>query len=740
MLRLPLLIALARLLTAAAITVPLAVAAQGMPGAGSAGPVVTTDQVRAELVAHAPQGIGEGQPLSLGLFITHQPHWHTYWKNPGDSGLPTRLTWTLPPGFVAGDIQWPTPKQLPVGPLLNYGFEGELLLPVQVAVPPGFKGDTLEVKLEAMWLVCKDVCIPESGEFQLRVPVRAATAMHGARFEATLAAQPRPADGAVTTAKVGGDALVIEANGLPASLRGKEVAFFAEQAGVIEHAAKPQQRWDGDKLVMRVPLSAQRSESPAAMQAVLTVPGLAAGVQIAFDVAGGWPAAAVATAAAETGAATPGGTASPATAPPPPAGQAATPAALAESLGTALVFAFLGGMLLNLMPCVFPILSLKVLGFAQHGADRRTLVSGGLAYTAGVVVSFVALAALLLALRAGGEQLGWGFQLQSAPFVAALALLFTLIGLNLSGVFEFGGVLPGNLAAMRARHPLVDHGLTGVLAVAVASPCTAPFMGVALGVALTQPAPLALAIFAALGLGMAAPYLAASLWPGAARLLPRPGVWMVRFKALMAFPMFATVVWLIWVLGQQVGIDGAAAMLGVLVAVAFAAWALGTPGFGRIARTAFGALSLAVLGASVAWAWPSLREPVAAAASGQRLTGQAAPGTAWQAWSREAVNSALAEGRPVFVDFTAAWCVTCQFNKRTTLADASVIADLQAKRVVMLRADWTRRDEAITAELARLGRNGVPVYALYTPGGNGEPQLLSEILSVAEVRTAMARW
>jgi thiol:disulfide interchange protein len=746
MLRSPLPIALPRLLATAAFVAPLALAAQGMPGGstGKAGPVVTTDQVRAELVAHAPQGIGEGQPLSLGLFITHQPHWHTYWKNPGDSGLPTRLTWTLPPGFVAGDIQWPTPKQLPVGPLLNYGFEGELLLPVQVAVPPGFKADAVDVKLEAMWLVCKDVCIPESGEFQLRVPVRAATALHGARFDTTLAAQPRPAEGAVTTAKVEGDALVIEAKGLPASLRGKEVAFFAEQPGVIEHAAKPQQRWSGDALSLRVPLSAQRSESPSAMQAVLTVPGQAAGVQIAFDVAGGWPTtgavAGTATATAETGAAPAAAAANPA--PAPPAANAAAPAASAESLGTALVFAFLGGMLLNLMPCVFPILSLKVLGFAQHGADRRALVSGGLAYTAGVVISFVALAALLLALRAGGEQLGWGFQLQSAPFVAALALLFTLIGLNLSGVFEFGGVLPGNLAAMRARHPLVDHGLTGVLAVAVASPCTAPFMGVALGVALTQPAPLALAIFAALGLGMAAPYLAASLWPGAARLLPRPGVWMARFKALMAFPMFATVVWLIWVLGQQVGIDGAAAMLGVLVAVAFAAWALGSPGFGRIARTAFGALALVVLGASVAWAWPALHQPAVSAAgsSAQQPTGHGASGTDWQPWSHEAVNSALAEGRPVFVDFTAAWCVTCQFNKRTTLADASVIADLQAKRVVLLRADWTRRDEAISAELARLGRNGVPVYALYTPGGNSEPQLLSEILSVAEVRTAMARW
>ena len=347
------------------------------------------------------------------------------------------------------------------------------------------------------------------------------------------------------------------------------------------------------------------------------------------------------------------------------------------------------------------------------------------------VASFVALAALLLVLRAGGEQLGWGFQLQSPAVVASLAALFTLIGLNLAGVFEFGSVLPSSWAAARARHPLVDSALTGVLAVAVASPCTAPFMGASLGLAATLPAVQALSIFAALGLGMALPYLAASAWPAVARALPRPGVWMAHFRTLMAFPMFATVVWLVWVLGQQVGIDGAAALLATLVALAFAAWALGSPDLGPRARAGFGALSVLLLpGAALLWALPTLRHDALAAAPA------ASAGERWQAWSPARVAEANAQGQPVFVDFTAAWCVTCQYNKRTVLADAQVLADFDARRVVMLRADWTRRDAAITAELARLGRNGVPVYALYAPGAAG-PRLLSEILTAREVRDAL---
>jgi thiol:disulfide interchange protein DsbD len=320
--------------------------------------------------------------------------------------------------------------------------------------------------------------------------------------------------------------------------------------------------------------------------------------------------------------------------------------------------------------------------------------------------------------------------------VAALAALFTLIGLNLAGVFEFGSVLPSSLAAARARNPLVDSALTGVLAVAVASPCTAPFMGASLGMAVTLPAPQALLVFATLGLGMALPYLAVSAWPALARALPRPGVWMAHFKTVMAFPMFATVVWLVWVLGQQAGIDGVAALLGLLLALAFAAWALGSPTLGPKARGGFGTAAVLLLAAALFWGTPTLRtEAIAASAPGS--TASAAAHGDWQPWSTERVAQAQAEGRPVFVDFTAAWCVTCQFNKRSTLADADVVADFAARNVLLLRADWTRRDPLITAELARFGRNGVPVYLVYTPGST-QPRMLSEILTVNEVRGALA--
>ena len=686
-----------------------------------------TDQVRATLVAHAPEGVAAGKPLWLGLRIEHQPHWHTYWKNPGDSGLPTTLTWSLPASFAAGDIAWPTPKPLPVGPLMNFGYEGTLLLPVQVSVPAGFQGSSLPVRLEAQWLVCKDVCIPESGEFALDLPARAAIVEHAALFDAARAATPRTSPQVQAQAKVQGQALQVTVQGLPAEWQGQALKFFPETAGVIDNAARPTASWQGGAWVALVPLSAQRSESPALMPAVLTREGATAGVQLAVQVNGAWPAAGVGAPAPAHG---PGGTVL--------AGGGEGP----TSLAWALLLALAGGALLNLMPCVFPVLSLKVFGFASHAQDRRALLAGGLAYTAGVVASFLALAGVLLALRAGGEQLGWGFQLQSPGFVAALAALFTLIGLNLAGVFEFGNLLPGSWAAARARHPVVDSALTGVLAVAVASPCTAPFMGASLGLAVSLPTAQALAIFAALGLGMALPYLAASAWPGLARALPRPGPWMATFKTLMAFPMFATVVWLVWVLGQQVGVDAVAGLLGVLLAVAFAAWAWGLPARRPITRALWLGTSGLLLLVTLAWAWPALQvgtAPVAAGATPSQGMGTSGviEADGWQPWSAERVQAALASGRPVFVDFTAAWCVTCQFNKRTTLADAEVMADFKAKRVLLLRADWTRRDPAITQALAQLGRNGVPVYLLQAPGG-AAPRVLSEVLSVREVREALA--
>ena len=703
----------------AMVAAAAAMAASGPLAAAATGPVVTTPQVRAELVAHAPEGVLPGKPLWLGLKIEHQRDWHTYWKNPGDSGLPTKLDFTLPKGLQTGPVQWPTPARLPTGPLMNYGYADTLLLPVAVTVPQDFKADALEVKLQAEWLVCKDVCIPESGEFSLHLPAQAATAAHGALFASAQAAVPQAAQGAQATAAVQEGALVVQVTGLPATWQGQTLQFFPETTGVIHNAAVPQASWQGNTWSARVPLDPQRTDSPTAMPVVLTTQGQVAGLVVQLAVTTPWPALAA-----------PGAAGIEATAQLPASLPEANPApANPLSLGLALLAALAGGALLNLMPCVFPVLSLKVLGFSHHAHDRRALLLGGLAYTAGVVLSFVALAALLLGLRAGGEQLGWGFQLQSPAVVAVLAGLFTLIGLNLAGVFELGSVLPSSVAAARVRHPMVDALLTGVLAVAVASPCTAPFMGASLGLAVTLPPVQALSVFAALGLGMALPYLAASSWPALARLLPRPGVWMAHFKTVMAFPMFATVVWLVWVLGQQTGIDGAAALLALLVALAFAAWALGSPTLGPRARGGFGAAALVLMAVALMWAVPTLRHEAVAQVPGAEAS--------WQPWSGERVAQARAEGRPVFVDFTAAWCVTCQFNKRSTLASAEVMADFKARNVLLLRADWTKRDAAISAELARMGRSGVPVYALYAPAGAG-PTLLSEILSPAEVHSALA--
>jgi thiol:disulfide interchange protein len=365
-------------------------------------------------------------------------------------------------------------------------------------------------------------------------------------------------------------------------------------------------------------------------------------------------------------------------------------------------------------------------GFTKHADDRRGHRVSGAAYTAGVIVSFAALGALMLALRAAGEQLGWGFQLQSPAVVATLAALFTLVALNFSGLFEFRSLLPSSVATLEARHPVANSFLTGVLAVAVASPCTAPFMGASLGFAIALPAGEAMGIFLALGVGMALPYLLASWVPAVARWLPRPGAWMETFRRFMAFPMFATVAWLVWVLGQQTGVDGAGALLGLLVALSMVVWALTLQGRARVVLSGLALAGLAFVG------WTTggvITRAAAAPAVAESKAG-------WQAWTPGLPEQLVAQGRPVFVDFTAAWCVTCQVNERTTLSRSEVRADFSARNVALLRADWTRRDPAITKALAQLGRNGVPVYVVYRPGR--PPVVLSEVLTVDEVRAALA--
>ena len=688
--------------------------------------VVSTERVRAELLAHAPEGVQPGKTVWVGLQLAHQPEWHTYWKNSGDSGLPTELSWTLPAGIVAGDIAWPVPKKIPIGSLANYGYEGTVLLPVPLTVTPDFRpplvGD-VDIRLKANWLVCKKECIPEQGEFSLKLPVRSTTALHGQAFEAAFAAQPKPV--AVvrgirddSTARIAGDALEITVHHLPVALRGQELAFFPETGEVIDNGAAWSQAWKGAAWTARIPLSPQRSASPSVMPVVLGYGG--DGWRTELQVVGSWPqAAAPATVSPALEQALRENAA---------AAGAGTSAAGGGSIGfaAALLGALLGGLILNLMPCVFPVLAIKVVGFTRHADDRRGHRIGGLAYTAGVVSSFALLGGLMLALRAAGEQLGWGFQLQSPLVVAGLAALFTLIGLNLAGLFEFRSMLPSSVASLQARHPVADAFLTGVLAVAIASPCTAPFMGASLGLAISLPPTQALAIFMVLGLGMALPYLAASWVPAVARWLPRPGPWMDTFRRLMAFPMFATVAWLVWVLGQQSGIDGAGALLALLVALSMVVWALTLRGRTRIALGAVAVASFAAL----AWAaGGAISRPATAPAV-------ASADALWQPWAPGRVDQLLAAGQPVFVDFTAAWCVTCQYNKKTTLANREVLDAFRAGNYALLRADWTRRDPDITAALAGLGRNGVPVYVIYRQGR--APVVLSEVLGVQEVRTALS--
>ncbi|AOY93100.1 protein-disulfide reductase [Cupriavidus sp. USMAA2-4] len=681
---------------------------------GSKG-VVVTERTRAELLAHTPEGVEPGKPVWVGLQLAHQPEWHSYWKNSGDSGLPTKLEWQLPTGVQAGEIAWPMPRKYSLGTLINYGYENTVLLPVPLTITPDFKpsllGDTLEIKLKAQWLICRELCVPEEGEFSIAIPTQSAMASNGPVFQASFDAQPKPLAGQAT-ATIDENALRLRVSGLPAGLRGKQLDFFPETSGVIESSAQWSQAWEGQHWTARVPLSPYRGLSPDVMPIVLTQGNDSWSIDAKLQ--GTWPPTA----------------ALPSVSPDLQEALRDNAAAAKSRAGltftAALVGALLGGLILNLMPCVFPVLAIKVVSFTQHASDQRARRLDGAAYSVGVVASFAALGLLVVALRSAGQQLGWGFQLQIPGVVAALAVLFTLIGLNLAGVFEVRQFIPTRLASLQSNHPVLNAFLSGVLAVVVASPCTAPFMGAALGFAVGLPASQALLIFATLGAGMALPYLVASWVPAVGRLLPRPGEWLVTFRKLMAYPMFAAVVWLLWVLGQQSGIDAASALLVVLIATSMLAWSLGLAGRTRV-----------IVGMiAVAWAagftW-LLAGQIGAPRPQQAM---AVNESAWQVWEPGQVERFLAGGRPVFVDFTAAWCVTCQYNKKTVLQKPEVLADFAARDVALLRADWTLRDPAITVALGALGRSGVPLYVLYT--GNAAPRVLSEILSPSELKAALS--
>ena len=696
--------------------------------------VVSTPQVRAELVAHAPDGVQTGKTFWLGLQLQHTREWHTYWRNPGDSGLPTQLEFKLPPGLEVGPVLWPLPQKLSAGTLTNYGFDGEMLLAVAVKVTSAYRipiNGQLPVQLHANWLVCRLECIPQEGEFALQLPTQSSFAPHAKAFTSLIEQQATQLAPPQKAARFEGDFLVASVDGLPANWVGQKLSIFPTEPELLESStdqhALAEQSWQGNIWSVRLPVNTARNESPTKIGWLLVsqVTGeLRQGVELVLPVSGAWPNP-TAKAYAEVSANQ--------------LASVATPTA--ENDGAfgfilALAGALLGGLILNAMPCVLPILAIKVLGFAQHGASKHMRRLTGVAYTFGVVASFLALGGAVLLLRAMGEQLGWGFQLQTPAVVATLAVLFTLIALNLWDIFSMGNVLPASLAALQSRHPVVDAFLSGVLAVAVASPCTAPFMGASLGVAMTMPAWQALSVFACMGLGLALPFLLASWVPALAQALPKPGVWMVTLRHALAFPMLATVIWLLWVFGLQTSVTQAMLLLGGLLVVALTVWAsrfrtLLARIVQVIGLVAIGWIGLEVLANTNAVP----QETQVPSATVSTIT--QASGDLWQNWTATAVQAELAQGRPVFVDFTAAWCVTCQINKQTTLNQPEVLADFAAKQVRLMRADWTRRDPAISRALAELGRSGVPVYVLYAP--NRAPQVLSELLSVEQVRQALTQ-
>jgi len=722
--------------------------------------------VQAELLAQS-DALVPGAALSLGVRLRHVPHWHTYWVVPGDAGLPTQLRWTLPTGFAAGPIEWPLPQRLPVGNLANYGYEGEVLLPVTIRVPDSARtlaSATLAVHVD--WLVCNELCIPGGADLSLSLPIRAAAEQRpgpqAALFAATRLRIPQPLSLPAAHASLQAEQVVLEF--AAGKLAASHLEFFPLEAGRLVAAAEQTLRQRGATMHLELAAASPVEADFRRLRGVLVAnggppaPGGWAGL-IDLPLVRAAPAAASPAAPAPQ---SPSGTAAgaaPGVAPlPPPVPQGAAPspstapaqplpAAPAEvtplAASPALAFgsvllaaagAFLGGLILNLMPCVFPVLSLKLMALVGHREESPArLRAHGLAYTTGVVLSFLALAGLLLALRAAGAQIGWGFQLQSPVVIAALIALFFLIGLNLLGSFEF--TLGAGLANTRAAQVLGGEGLrgsfaTGVLAAVVASPCTAPFMGAALGYAVTQSPAVALIVFAALGAGMAAPYLVLCLVPAWLARLPRPGAWMERVRHVLAFPMFLTCVWLYWVLGQQLGMDAAAILLVALVALSLFAWSLGLVQRGVRALRWVAALALFV---ALAAAVLALRSPEGTAATSARA---AVAGADWGAWSPQAQDAALGQHQPVFVDFTAAWCITCQANKRLVLHDAQVEAAFVRQGVVRLQADWTRRDETISRELTRFARSGVPLYVLY--GRDGQPHVLPEILSTQGVLEALA--
>ena len=728
----------ALLAPAFAQTVPL----QPPPADFAAGPV-KTGHLEAELVAET-QGVAPGGLAYVAIRQDILKGWHTYWRNPGDSGEATSAKWTLPSGWSVGDWVWPAPQRLPLGPLMNYGYTGQVLLPVSLNVPASAKpGSSVTLKADVRFLVCADICVPEEAKLKLTVPVVAGTPptdpKWGAAIDKTIMDAPKASglDAAVAWAGQGPNR-VLKLGVTGDALKGVDLSgayFFPYDNKALDHAARQQiEKGPGGLTLTLKPQNAAAAEAPS-LDGVLSLGGKAYEVSAVPEPipaeAGGLgavtPAAVQAEAVAQS-----------------TAGQAtATPAIPPEgaNLGLlgAVAFALIGGLILNLMPCVFPVLSMKAASLAAHAHQEKEARAQGLAFLAGVLATFLALAGSLLALKAGGAAIGWGFQLQSPAVVGALALVMLLVALNMSGVFET--TLPGQGAggSLAARGGLAGAFFTGMLAVVVAAPCTAPFMATALGFALTQSAPAALLVFTALGLGFAAPFVAVTFIPALMRLFPRPGAWMDTLKHLLAFPMYGTAAWLLWVFDVQS--HALAPILAASVLVGFSAWLIGQAQRAAkplIPGIAAGIAAVLAVASMVAGAGHGGFATSETTASADVPAAEAAPGkeAASEPFTPARLADLQAQGKPVFVNFTAAWCVTCQVNERLALGSPEVAKALADVGGVYLKADWTNHDSEIAQLLAEHGRAGVPLYLVYGSGG-GTPAVLPQLLTPGAVAQAI---
>lgn len=662
-----------------------------------------------------------GQTIDLAIEYVIYPHWHLYWKNPGDSGIPIKNTWTLPEGAEIGEIEWPLPEKILVEPLANYGYKDKVTLLQTLKLPETLPGGPLTLSAKVDMLACKDVCIPETANVQTTLNGGGAEASDNTPIiEAARTLMPAPLSGTHGFTEENGKLVTTfkpENPDLLQDIQVETAEFFPAEWGVINHFPVPENTLAPDgTLTMRQKRSDTKLETIKILGGVLTwkdKQGAYKGYSIEAAPVGITPAQIPANVQAES-----------------PADQSQqTSAKLKPELTTytaALLFAFLGGLILNLMPCVFPVISMKALSLAKlSGKEKKEARAHGLSYTAGVILSFMLIGMMLVFLKSAGSAIGWGFQLQNPVVVATLAYVLFLVGLNLMGFFEIGSGL-GNIGSkLTNKHSLAGSFFTGTLATIVATPCMAPFMAAALGYALVQSPFVALSIFIALGFGLAFPYLLLCYIPAARKFLPKPGAWMNTFKQLLAFPMFAFAIWLVSILAQQAGPEGVFMVLLGMLFLSMAVWLSHFKKLcscGIMARTPL----LICVFLSLLSLYAVAHIPTAGAV-------QTAEGAFGETYSPGKLSSLLEGKDPVFVEMTAAWCITCKVNHRLAIDIDSTRKAFKDANVQYLIGDWTNYDKEITAYLEQFGRNGVPVYVFYGPpdetGKRPEPELLPQILT-----------